>query len=239
MNYVNKETEENIFNNPKYDKCLGIISNTSLLNESDKSFGQVVLLINLPDKNKYVVGDMVEFSKNKVKWSASTIDSKGRTLRIINTYWVKPYIRNLKIDVPVLVQVSKLENGIRVYDVVNEIQSMTFKQFKIRKMIELVGHIKYKDIAACENLAHRWYISKDYYKSLNETAKNYRIKHDELKKIYGIYGAFKKKIKIEWEKHKMKMLEKKVSLQQIENIYTEYENRAKESKITDIKKYQI
>ena len=236
MKYINEETLNNIFD--KYSSCLGIVSRTDILNKNGKSFGQVVLLINLKYKKKFIVGDMVEFPVEKTKWNSSYFDEQGKSLYIVNAHWVKPFINDLKVNVPVSVQISEEVNGVRKYKITTETQKMYFKQFLIRRMIELTSHLPHGDVAAVENLARRSFKYKDYYKALNETAKNYKIEHKKLKKMFSVYSNLKKKIIKEWEKYERQMLISNLSIQKIENLWKTFEDKEDRSKIIDIKKYK-
>jgi len=57
--YVSKDTLENIYN--RNENVYGIVSNPNILNENNRCFGKVILLINLKSQKKIVINDIIEF----------------------------------------------------------------------------------------------------------------------------------------------------------------------------------
>ena len=198
-NYVSKETLDNIYN--RNSNVLGIITNTEL-EENGRGIGTVVLFVNLKKKSYFKYGDVISYNKSKLQWS-SIADDDGCKLYLINPYWCKAYNHDVKIPCDVEVLKSVDDNGERKYYKSTEKMFLTKKQYIKRYNIELFGDVKYRMIAACENMWERFNEHKDYYKALNESAKHYLIDHTVLKKCYGKYTRAAGVAVSRWEKFKV------------------------------------
>ena len=198
MKYISEDTLNNIYD--RHSNVFGIISNPDCLNNNDKCFGKITLLISITSNKNIIINDIVEFNKDKIKWRASRYDDKGCTVCLVDPYWCKIYEDNPKIKCPIRVLKSKVENGNRNYYSADDIMLLTKDQFiKKRLLIKFSKHQNLL-IKAVENFNERYWSSKNYYKSLNETSKHFLIKHDQLKRVVSTYNNAKKEFNKEWNK---------------------------------------
>jgi len=203
--YVSEDTLNNIYN--RNSNVFGIISNPNCLNNNGKCFGKVELIISIKRKKNILKNDIVEFNKDKIKWRSSNSDDKGCALCLVDPYWCKNYINNPKIKCPIRVLKSKIENEQRIYYSVDDYILLTKDQFIKRNLLTKFAKIQSLIIKACENFNDRYWSSKNYYKSLNETSKHYLIKHDQLKTFISTYNNAKKEFNKEWNKLLLKHYE--------------------------------
>jgi len=233
MNYVSEDTLNNIFD--RHTNVYAIISNLNVVKDNKKSFGKVVYLVNLKNKKKISVNDIVEFNADKIKWTSSIFDDDGCTLHLINPYWCKLFTNNPKIKVPVKILLSKVIEDKRIYFNEVEYQIMNRDQYRKRRLLEIFSAVQYRILMAVENLGRRWYETNDYYKALNETSKNYNIKHDMLKEYYGKYNNCKKIINKEWNNLLIKHYQRHLAENQIEKYFKKFKENNKSSNVLEFK----
>ena len=225
--YISKDTIENIMN--RNSNFYGLTSNLSIVLDNKKCFGKVVLFVNLKTKKKIVMNDIVEFYSSKIVWSSTNFDSDGNTLHLIKPHWCKIYFSEAKIPVPVKVLLhnyNKDTGECKYYDAI-ERQYMTRANFIKRRMLERFGDHKYGEVVACENMSERWWENKDYYKSHNETVKNYWIEGEKMKTLYSEFTNAKKDFAKEWDKLKIKWYEQNASEKQIQVQIDKYQEKQK------------
>lgn len=198
--FINEETLGNIFE--RMPNVYGIIANPNVTNNRNKCFGEVVIRVRLKTKKDISLKDIVEFNADKIKWRANKFDRYGRTLCLVDPYWCKLYELNIKLKVPVRILKSKVQEHDfeekRIYFEEIDYQEMNEKQFFKRRMIEKLDEWSYRDVEAVNNLNRRILKFKDFYRALNETSRNYRIDHERLKSLRGLYNNIKQSIYKEW-----------------------------------------
>ena len=196
-NYINEDMLNNIFN--QFGNVFGIVSNPNVNNDYKKCFGKVIIKVTVKSKKKITLRDIIEFDESKIKWKSSNPDTDGCVLCLVDPHWCRMYKLDEKIKVPVTVLRTQSDGENRRYWDELAFQVMNQNQFLKRRLIDKKGGYTYAQTEAVTNFEERLYKHKDYYKALNETAKNYRIKHEELKSLRGVFANFRKEIYKEWD----------------------------------------
>ena len=81
--------EETVNNFPEsYKNAVGLKCLPSVITENGKAVGQIIYLLN-DDKNKFTLGDYVEFLPKKVNWKADYTDPDGYKFFIVNPFFCK------------------------------------------------------------------------------------------------------------------------------------------------------
>lgn len=221
--YVSEDTLNNLFNRNK--NVYGIVANPDITNENNRCFGKVLLLINLKSKKKITINDIVEFRGDKIKWRSTTCDDNGCILCLIDPYWCRSYIYNPKIQCPVRILKSHVTDNNRIYYGADAFVIMNKDEFIKRRLLLKFAKWQHLVVAACENFNNRYWAIKDYYKALNETAKHYLIKHDQLKSYLSDYSNAKKEFNKEWDDLLLKSYQNKEASELIEKLYKKFENK--------------
>jgi hypothetical protein len=233
---ISDYTDQNLLNSiyDKYSNVFGVICNPDILNENKKCFGVVLLEISVKNKKDINLNDHVEFIQKKIKWRSSYPDKKGRKLCLVDAYWCKRYIHDRKIKCSIRVLKSQVEGSERIYYGYNEEIMLTKDQYIKRQLI--LKFSKYPAIVfeACKNFDQRWWITKDYYRALNETSKHYLIKHEQLKKYVAQYNKAKKEFNEEWNKLLLKYYENNEADLYFDKMYDEIGEE--ETKVIPFKK---
>jgi len=217
--YCSSEVIDNLYKN--YNKVIGVESDLELLNENNKCIGRI-LLVNGVDK--FGLDYIVQFNKEKIKWSSSKIlDSTG--FYLIDAYWATPYAALPKIPVPIDVYNPKTKK-IEV-----EIQRMNYKQYKKRKIYLFTMNFKYKYIAAYENFYILMSAKNPYYYCINSTIKNYQVEQEELTKIISVINNKKREIKKEWNILLNQAVQNSQSIAMANKLF---ERRTKEKKHSNV-----
>lgn len=231
--YINDDMLERIYE--EYPKCFGIRVNENIESDDGKYIGQVLLLSGVT-KKKIGYNSRVKFLKDKIRYRSREID--GFKLCIVNQYWVKPFINNPKLKFKIKVLKSKLNETTneRIYFYDFDEMELTYSQYIMRNMIIDFGNYKHQIVCAYENFKQRYGLHHDYYRALNETCKNYFIKHDMLKSILSKVDNTKKKYKKEWTKEYIKHLEINRDQKLIDELFEDYESKEKKSNVIQLKK---
>ena len=230
--YINDDMLEKIYE--EYPKCFGIRFNENII-VNGKCVGQVLLLSGVTKKT-IGYNSRVKFLKEKIKYI--TGENNGSKLCVINQYWVKPFINNPKLKFKIKVLKSKLNETTneRVYFYDLEEIELTYSQYIMRNMIIDFGNYKHQIICAYENFKQRYGLHHNYYRALNETCKNYLIKHDMLKSILSRIDNTKKKYKKEWTKEYIKHLEINRDQRIIDELFKDSKVEKDKSNIVQFKK---
>ena len=226
--YVSKDTLENIYN--RNENVYGIVSNPNILNENNRCFGKVILLINLKSQKKIVINDIIEFRGDKIKWRSTKCDDNGCVLCLVDPYWCRLYIYNPKIQCKVRVLKSHVTNNGRIYYGENEFINMTKDEFIKRQLLLKFAKWPYIVFAAVENFNRRYWETKDYYKSLNETSKHYIIKHQDLKSYRADYSKAVQEFNNKWNKLLLDSYRNEKSNNEIEFLFNKYKEKSKNKK---------
>lgn len=206
--FCNEQMLESIYSNNK--KKIGVISNLSLLVDG-KAIGKIAL-IQSDVKKKLHLDSYVQFNPEKTCWHASKfIDGEG--FYLVDSYWIKDFKPDVKIDVPVKVYDPKTQ----VISI--EIQKLTFSQFIKRRLLEETGQYKYIAIRAYENFSYLMSKTNDYYFALNSTIKHYHIDQTGLTQIISFVSNCKKKIKKEWNELLNEAVAKDQAVKAVATLY--------------------
>lgn len=238
-NYVSQDTLGNIYNRQK--NMFGVVSNIKFTLRNNKCFGKVVLFINVTSKKKIVMNDIVEFNPLKIIWSSTNFDSDGNTLHLINPYWCKLYYVEPKIHVPVKVLLHDYNKDTGEIKYFNSVENMymTRAQFVKRCLLQIFGSYSYREIAACENMAERWWELKDYYRAHNETVKNYSVEGDHMKTLYSKFTNAKKEINKKWDKLLIKHYQQNAADKQIQAQIDNFKDKQKSNNIIDFNEFKV
>lgn len=223
--YISEDTLNNLFNRNK--NVYGVVANPNITNENNRCFGKILLLINLESKKKITINDIVEFRGDKIKWRSTKFDDNGCILCLIDPYWCRLYIHNPKIQCPVRVLKSHVANNNRSYYGADEFVIMNKDEFIKRRLLLKFAKWPHFIVAACINFSNRYWSSKDYYKSLNETSKHYLIKHKDLKSYVGQYGRAKSYFNKKWNDLLLKSYQNKEASESVDKLYKKFENKTK------------
>jgi len=235
--YINNETLNNIYNNNNYKSCLGVLSNINILNENERCFGEVKLLINMKFVKKIDVGNIIEFYPNYVKWSSTNFDNNGQTIHILSIYNCREFKANMKMKVVVNILTSKEIEGKRIYNEDKEYIYLNWNQFLMRRLIEKFKDYRYDEIAGCQNMGDMMFRGEGYYKALNSTAKQYRIKHNRLKTLYSHWKTAIRVIEDEWHKIELRTFKNDLNKQQVKQLMDKFKEKQNAS-IIDMSEFK-
>ena len=231
LNYIDDDLLSNIYS--KFGNVLGIVSNPNIENDYEKCFGKVVMRINVKSKKKIYLKDIVEFDETKTKWRSSKPDNNGCVLCLVDPYWCRMYKLDEKIEVPVIVLRSESDGENRRYWEETSYQVMNRNQFLKRMLLYKMSKYSYAQTEAVNNFNDRLNKIKDYYKALNETARNYRIKHDDLTTLRGVFANFRKEIYKEWDRLLLKHYKNNTSKIELRDLIDMF--RKETSNVIDFK----
>lgn len=211
--FCNDQMLESIYSNNK--KKIGVVSNLKLLVDG-KAIGKIAL-IQKDVKKKLFLDSYVQFNPEKVCWHASKfIDDEG--FYLIDSYWVKEFKPDVKIDCPVKVYDPKTK------DISIEVQKLTFSQFINRRLLEETGQYQYRAIKAYDNFSYLMSKTNDYYFALNSTIKHYHIDQTGLTQIISFISNCKKKIKKEWNELLNEAVAKDQAVRVVSTLYKKSKN---------------
>lgn len=218
-------TIENLTNSYGNEKFVGVISNPRIKNENGKCIGNIILLLN-PKKKYLLLNQIVEFYENNIKYSHNYIANDQFFL--ISDHWVKPYIQDPIIKVPIKVLDSKTGNEI------TEMIEYTYNQFQENRLLEFYGKYNHRLVAAYKNFTNL-FKNNQYWYSINSTSKHYRVPSDWLIKFISKIDNEKKRIKSEWIRYLNYSIQEDQRQLKIKNLIDRYENQSRNSKVINIK----
>jgi len=73
-----------------FKDIIGVSAHYDKLNENEKLVG-LIILINVEEKTKFDLKDIVEFRKDKIKYKMDRPDQFGNIFILINPHWCKFY----------------------------------------------------------------------------------------------------------------------------------------------------
>ena len=229
--YINEDILNNIFN--QFGNVLGIVSNPNILNDYGKCFGKVLIRVSIKSKKKIILRDIVEFNLSKIKWKSSHPDSDGCILCLVDPHWCRMYKLDEKIEVPITVLRSEADGDSRRYWEEIAYQEMNVRQFLKRRLIDKQGEYTYAQTEAVINFEERLNKYKDFYKALNETARNYRIEHLVLRSLRGTFANFRKQIYKEWDELLLKHYKNNTSKVELGDLIDRF--KKEKSNVVDFK----
>jgi len=216
LKHITEDTYNNILN--RQSKCIGIESLSDVKNESNKRVGRILMIHYsdaIPDKKRkktLLLGMFVSFNQDKILWSSGNF-------YLIDPYFVKSYLPDPKVEVPVNVFDPKtLSMG-------REIMSLTYKQFQERRLNEFFVKKKmpYHWVNAYNNFRRVFTGKGQYYLAINSTIKHCWITQGDLLHIISVINNHKKAIKNEWMKYINNQMKNNNSIKIIEELYKENE----------------
>lgn len=216
---------ENLINEYGNEKYVGIISNTRIKLENGKCIGKIILLLK-PKKRYLVLNQIVEFFEDKVKYQHSFVGNEN--FYLISDHWIKPFVQEIKLEVPVKVLDSKTK------EIITEMMELTYKQFQENRLLEFYEKYKYGLVAAYINFT-KLFKNNPYWYSINASAKMYRIPSDYLVRFISKVDNQKRSIKTEWISHLNYQFTKKQTNLKIQNLIDKYNSYGQESKILNVK----
>ena len=188
--------------------------------------GIIRLVVNVKKQRQYLkVGTYVLFQDCKIIWR-SIIDENNNYIIIMKSHWVKAYKHDLKLPITVPIQkyIRNKEDGAMSYYKDTEVIEMNYNQYVNRRIVVDFHDTPYSLLMAYENHKKRQCKYNDYYKALNETAKQYMIEHEILKKFISAVGHKKKEYKKDWVEWKYQDRENKVIEKELDLILGDNEN---------------
>ena len=188
LKYVEIDTLQNIENN--YKKIVGVEYNSDLINENKKNIGRVIAFSNC--NNKVSLNAIIEFRSDKIKWVSNKTHENNKLI-LIDPYWVKSYLPNPKLEIPV----KKFD--VKTNLIVTEISNLTYSQFIKKELMFFYGKWEHRLVAAYDNF---YYLMKNnqYYYAINATVKNYFVTQEELQHAITLVNNEKKRIKARWNR---------------------------------------
>ena len=215
---------ENIIDSQGREKLVIIISNLNIKSDNGKNIGKIIGLIN-PKKKYLLLNQMVEFNEKNIKWAcARFVNNDG--LYVIKDFWIKPFCRDVKIDVPIKV----FENNKEIIIM----RKLTYKQFQENRLLEFYGHYNYRLIAAYKNF-NELFKNNQYWYCINSTVRNYRVDQKHLIGFLGMVDSEKKKIKNEWVRYIQYDYQQNQNNLELQNLINRYESKDS-SKVIQIQK---
>ena len=217
LKHVSEDVYYNIFN--RYTKCIGIESLADVKNENNKRVGRV-LMIHYSDtipKNKrkktLLLGMFVSFNHRKVLWWSDNF-------YLVDPFFVKPYLPDPKIEVPVNVFNAKTLN----YE--SEMMSLTYRQFQERRLSEFFvkKQMPYHWVHAYKNFRYMFSSTGQHYLAINSTVKHCWIMQADLEHLISVIDNHKKIIKKEWFKHTQDKMRNDNSIAIIQKLYDNCKN---------------
>ena len=190
--FCSDETIYNIYKN--HTKVVGIKYNPSIINENNRYVGEILLINNVPDKDRLFLGSIVQFHTEKLQWRSIKIDGDFEFC-LINSHYVKSYAPDPKINVPVVIREDD--------KFIIENVKLTLNQYKQRRMNEYYYKNKtpYIHVAAYRNFYKMLPTCQGFeYRAFNSTSKHYYISQDELKSILSEFNNERKRINRDWNK---------------------------------------
>lgn len=204
---------ENILNDQGTEKLILLISDTNIKNDSGRCIGKIIALIN-PKKKNLLLGQVVEFYDNNIKWSCSRyVNNDG--LHIISDHWVKPFVEDPIVNVPITVLDHNTQKDITV------MIELTYKQFQERRLLEFYGDYKHRLIAAYKNFTDL-FKNNQYWYAINSTVKHYRVDQKHLIGFLSKVDNEKKKIKTEWVRYMQYHIQENQTELKIQNLLNKY-----------------
>ena len=194
-----------------------------MINDYGKCFGKVIMKINVDSKKKISLKDIVEFDVSKIKWKSSQPDANGCVLCLVNPYWCRMYKLDEKIEVPIIVLKSEADGENRTYWDEVSYQIMNRNQFLKRMLLYKLADYTYAQTEAVNNFINRINETKNYYKALNETSRNYRIEHRQLETLRGTFANFRKEIYKQWDQLLLKHYKNNSSKIELRDLIDRFE----------------
>lgn len=216
---------ENLIDKYGDEKLVGLISNPHITLENKKCLGKIILLMK-PKKKYLLLNQIVEFFEDKTKYVHAFAGNEN--FYVISDHWVKPFIQEVKLEVPVRVLDSQTNK------IVTEMIEYTYKQFQENRLTEFYGKFKYDLVGAYLNF-RSLFKNNQYWYAINSSAKFYRIPSNELVKFVSMVDNYKRKIKSEWTQHLTYQFSRKQSNLKIQNLINKYNSYSQDSKILNIK----
>lgn len=209
---VEFEISEDVLNNT-YDSYSNvfIIETIKDLVMDDKMIGIIRYPIKINENRKYLKkNQFVQFPESRIKWRSNI--KNRHFIVVVNAQWVTQYTHEPKMPMNVPVLVSKLliddsGNESRVYQKEYIEMQLTYNQYIRKRVIIDFYDRPYGLLMAYENYKQQLKRYNDYYRALNETARNYLIEHDKLKSFISEVNHAKKKYKKEWNEAKIRYYE--------------------------------
>lgn len=211
---------DNILNSHGKEKLLIIIADLKLKNDNGKCMGKIIGLIN-PKKKYLILNQIVEFYEKNIKWSCTRhVNNNG--LYIISDFWVKPFIHESKIDVPIKVLDQDTNKEITI------MRKLTYKQFQENRLLDFYGRYTYRLVSAYKNF-NDLFKNHDYWYCINATVRNYRVDKEHLRAFLGMVDTQKKQIKHEWLRYMQYDWQQNQTNLKIQNLIDRYNSTQSEN----------
>ena len=231
--YLDDESIDNLFN--RYSNVIVAEIDVDAQLENGKMVGQVV--VSIESNKEYIqTKDFIEFYLSKAKWKSAVKNDKQ--LVIVNSHWVKFYNHDPKLKIMVPILKSKVVNNKRVYFEDHEAMELTYKQYQRRRILKDFGDkYTYRQMEAYFNMSRRFQETQDYYKALNETAKQFCVEHLFLKDvIFPEINNAKKKYKKDWHDFLLKQYQSRENAKAINEFIEERKSKKEKTNIIEMPK---